>query len=102
MRWPLRLACAHRVTVSRVGRRIELTDSGRMFLPEARGVLAKAASAELALAEYGGLKRGSLRLVASHTITAYWLPERLAAFHQRYPQIELELIASNALANHLY
>jgi len=64
----------------RVGRRIELTDAGRMFLAEARAVLAKAASAELALGEYGGLKRGNLRLVASQTITAYWLPERLAAF----------------------
>ncbi|MBV8797287.1 MAG: LysR family transcriptional regulator [Hyphomicrobiales bacterium] len=79
----------------RVGRRIELTDSGRMFLPEARGVLAKAASAELALAEYGGLKRGNLRLVASHTITGYWLPERLTAFHQRYPRIELSVAIAN-------
>jgi DNA-binding transcriptional LysR family regulator len=79
----------------RVGRRIELTDSGRMFLPEARGVLAKVASAELALAEYGGLKRGNLRLVASHTITGYWLPERLTAFHQRYPRIELSVAIAN-------
>ena len=53
----------------RVGRRIELTDAGRMFLAEARAVLAKAASAELALGEYGGLKRGNLQLVASQTIT---------------------------------
>jgi DNA-binding transcriptional LysR family regulator len=79
----------------RVGRRIELTDAGTMFLAEARGVLAKAASAELALAEYGGLKRGSLRLVSSQTIAAYWLPERLAAFHQRYPQIELSVAIAN-------
>src|SRR5277367_667537 len=79
----------------RVGRRIELTDAGRMFLAEARAVLAKAASAELALGEFGGLKRGNLRLVASQTITAYWLPERLAAFHQRYPQIELSFAIAN-------
>ncbi|MGC7532343.1 LysR family transcriptional regulator, partial [Pandoraea pneumonica] len=43
----------------RVGRRIELTDAGRMFADEARAVLARAASAELALSEYGGLKRGN-------------------------------------------
>ena len=79
----------------RVGRRIELTDAGRMFLAEARAVLAKAASAELALGEYGGLKRGNLRLVASQTIMAYWLPERLAAFHQRYPRIELSVAIAN-------
>ena len=48
----------------RVGRGIELTEAGRMFLDEARAVLGRAASAELALAEFGGLKRGTLRIVA--------------------------------------
>ncbi|KUR77553.1 LysR substrate-binding domain-containing protein [Novosphingobium sp. Fuku2-ISO-50] len=79
----------------RVGRGIELTDAGQMFLHEARAVLARAASAELALSEYGGLKRGNLRLVASQTIAGYWLPERLAAFHARYPQIELSVALAN-------
>ncbi len=79
----------------RVGRHIELTDAGRMFLDEARAILARAASAELALSEYGGLKRGNLRLVASQTIAAYWLPERLALFHQRFPLIELAVAIAN-------
>lgn len=79
----------------RVGRGIELTDAGRMFLNEARAVLARAASAELALSEFGGLKRGTLRLVASQTIAGYWLPERLAVFHQRYPTIELAVAIAN-------
>lgn len=52
----------------RVGRRIELTDAGRMFLEEARAILARVAGAELALDEFGGLKRGTLRIVASQTI----------------------------------
>lgn len=38
-----------------------------MFLDEARAVLGRAAHAELALAEYGGLQRGTLKLVASQT-----------------------------------
>ncbi len=80
---------------NRVGRGIELTDAGRMFLDEARAVLARAAGAELALSEYGGLKRGTLRLVASQTIAGYWLPERLAAFHRRYPAIELSVAIAN-------
>ncbi len=80
---------------NRVGRGIELTDAGRMFLGEARAVLARAGSAERALAEYGGLKRGTLRLVASQTIAGYWLPERLAAFHRRYPAIELSVAIAN-------
>ena len=69
----------------RVGRGIELTEAGRMFLDEARAVLGRAASAELALSEFGGLKRGTLRIVASQTIASYWLPARLAEFHRRHP-----------------
>lgn len=79
----------------RVGRGIELTEAGRMFLDEARAVLGRAASAELALAEFGGLKRGTLRIVASQTIASYWLPARLAEFHRRHPLIGIELAIDN-------
>lgn len=80
---------------NRVGRGIELTDAGRMFLEEARAVLVRTASAEQALADYAGLRRGTLRLVASQTIAGYWLPERLAVFHRRYPAIELSVAIAN-------
>ncbi|PTQ58254.1 LysR substrate binding domain-containing protein, partial [Sphingomonas aurantiaca] len=79
----------------RVGRGIELSEAGRMFLVDARAVLGRAASAELALAEYAGLERGTLRLVASQTIAGYWLPRQLAAFHARYPAISIELAIDN-------
>jgi DNA-binding transcriptional LysR family regulator len=79
----------------RVGRGIELTEAGRMFLDEARAVLGRAASAGLALAEFGGLKRGTLRIVASQTIASYWLPARLAEFHRRHPLIGIELAIDN-------
>ena len=79
----------------RVGRGIELTDAGSFFLVEARAVLARAEEARVALEEYGGLKRGHLRLVASQTIASYWLPERLAVFHTRYPAIELSVAIGN-------
>lgn len=81
---------------NRVGRGIELTEAGRMFLDEARAVLGRAAHAELALAEYGGLKRGTLRLVASQTIASYWLPPRLATFHTRFPEIAVDLAIDNS------
>lgn len=79
----------------RVGRRIELTDAGRIFLSEARGVLARAATAEKALQDLAGMKRGTLSIVASQTIINYWLPPFLATFHQRYPDIKLKLSAGN-------
>jgi DNA-binding transcriptional LysR family regulator len=79
----------------RVGRRVELNQEGRMFLGEARAVLARAAAAELALSELSGLKRGTLTVQASQTIASYWLPARLVAFRRAYPQIDVGLSIGN-------
>ena len=79
----------------RVGRGIELTEAGALFLPEARAVLARAAAAELVLSELGGLKRGTLSIQASQTIASYWLPRHLVAFHRTYPDIVLHLTVGN-------
>ncbi len=79
----------------RVGRRVELTEAGRMFLAEARAVLARAEAAELALSEIGGLKRGTLSVHASQTIASYWLPRHLVAFRRAHPQIQIRLAIGN-------
>ena len=80
---------------NRVGRRIELTQTGALFLVEARAVLARAEAAELLLSELGGLKRGTLPIHASQTIASYWLPRHLVAFRRKYPGIELRLTVGN-------
>ena len=80
---------------NRVGRGIELTDAGRMFVDEARAVLARAAAARLKLSEMGELKRGTLLVHASQTIASYWLPSRLKQFRVRYPFIEIRLAIGN-------
>jgi DNA-binding transcriptional LysR family regulator len=79
----------------RVGRRIELTASGRIFLAEAKGFLARARATELVLSELGGLQKGSLSVFASQTISSYWLPTRLMQFHAAHPGIELTLTIGN-------
>ena len=79
----------------RVGRGIELTEAGRVFLGEARAVLARAEAAELALAELGGLRRGVLNVHASQTIASYWLPRHLVAFHRAWPDVEIRMTAGN-------
>jgi DNA-binding transcriptional LysR family regulator len=81
----------------RIGRRIELTDTGRIFLAEARETLARARSAELVLSELGGLMRGTLSVYASQTIASYWLPPRLMRFRAAFPGIELSLTLGNTL-----
>lgn len=85
----------HTRLFDRVGRRIELTEAGRIFLGEARAVLARAASAESMLADLAGLKRGTVRLAASQTVANYWLPPRMAKFLDQYPEIRLPLAIGN-------
>lgn len=80
---------------NRIGRRIELTDDGRIFLDEARATLARARAAELTLSELGGLKRGSLSIFASQTIASYWLPPFLARFKAQFPSINITLHIGN-------
>jgi DNA-binding transcriptional LysR family regulator len=79
----------------RVGRRIELTPDGRLFLQEARSVLRAATAAELSLMELRGLKRGAISIHASQTTAAYWLPQRLARFRAAHPQIDIKLAIGN-------
>lgn len=79
----------------RVGRGVVLNDAGRTFLAEARAVLARAAAAESALSDLGGLRRGSLSIFASQTIASYWLPARLVAFRAAYPGVDLAVAAGN-------
>lgn len=80
---------------SRVGRRIELTASGRVFLEEARAILGRASAAHERMLDLSGLRRGVLRLHASHTIASYWLPARLNEFHVLHPDIKLGITIAN-------
>ena len=79
----------------RVGRGIELTEAGRLFLKEAQTVLARAEVAELVLSELGGLKRGTLAVAASQTIASYWLARHLVAFRRAYPGVDVKLSIGN-------
>jgi DNA-binding transcriptional LysR family regulator len=79
----------------RVGRHIELTEAGRALLVEARTILAQVERAELALSEFGNLRRGTLTIQASQTIASYWLPRHLVAFRRTYPRIDIRLTIGN-------
>lgn len=81
----------------RIGRRIELSQTGRHFLQEAKATQASAQLAERALAELGGLRRGSLTIRASQTIASYWLPPYLVAFKAKHPAIGITLRDGNSL-----
>ena len=79
----------------RIGRRIALTEAGRLFLAEARAVLARAAAAEAVLSDLSGLARGSLTLMASQTVANYWLPPLIQRFRRNHPGIAVSLAIDN-------
>ncbi len=79
----------------RIGRRIVLTDAGRLFLVEARAVLARASAAETMLADLAGLRKGRLSLSASQTVASYWLPPLMHRYIKRYPGVTVALDIAN-------
>jgi DNA-binding transcriptional LysR family regulator len=79
----------------RVGRRIELTAAGRLLLEEARGILARAATARLKMSELDDVQRGTLHVHASQTIASYWLPRYLVTYRQRYPLVDVRMAIGN-------
>ncbi len=80
---------------NRVGRSVELSEAGQIFLVEARAVLDRARLAQRTLRTLGGSATGHLDIAASQTIANYWLPRRLSVFHDRYPAIALNVVISN-------
>jgi len=80
---------------NRVGRSIQLSETGEHFLAEAQALLSSARAAQRHLRELGGKTVGKLDIAASQTIANYWLPRRLAAFHDRFPEVTLNVTISN-------
>jgi DNA-binding transcriptional LysR family regulator len=65
------LEARHRTKLfDRVGRRIELTEAGRVLLMDARAIVARAGAAKLALNEFGALRRGTLSLQESRLLAS--------------------------------
>ena len=79
----------------RIGRRVALTQEGRVFLAEARALLVAAQRTEKVLTDIGGLKTGRLIVAASQTTGNYWLPPRLARFAELYPGVAVRLTIGN-------
>jgi DNA-binding transcriptional LysR family regulator len=79
----------------RIGRRIELTRAGKLFLAEAREVLDRSRTAEKFLDQFADLSRGALSIHASQTIGCYWLVPHLVRFKQRHPGIEIRMEIGN-------
>jgi DNA-binding transcriptional LysR family regulator len=77
--------------VDRAPRGIQLTDAGRALLGHAEAVLARLAEAEAELEAIGSMRSGRVRLASFPTGGSSLIPPATAAFHDRYPGVELIL-----------
>jgi DNA-binding transcriptional LysR family regulator len=80
---------------NRVGRGIELSETGKLFLREARAVSDRASMAQSVLQNLAGHATGNVAIAASQTIATYWLPRQLAAFHAANPGVSLNVVIHN-------
>ena len=80
----------------RRGRTVQLTEAGRILDRYAQRLFGLAQEVEHALDEYKGLLSGELVAGASTTPGTYLMPQVLGLFHERYPQIELDLVIGNS------
>lgn len=92
--------------VERDRRGPRLTEAGQILLSHAEVILGRLDQAERELSEYVGLRSGRLRLAAFESAGATLVPPAVAAFHDAYPDVELQVVqmepeeAAAHLANH--
>jgi DNA-binding transcriptional LysR family regulator len=75
----------------RIGRRVTLTEAGRVLLPRARQILVMVDDSRRALVNLSGDVAGSLTLATSHHIGLHRLPPLLKAYTGEHPGVRLDL-----------
>jgi DNA-binding transcriptional LysR family regulator len=80
----------------RRGRKVSLTEAGRVFMPHAAHIVAAANDAQHSILDLDGVSHGSLLVGASTTPGIYVLPAVVAAFQQRYARVAVSLSIANS------
>lgn len=75
----------------RVGRRVYLTDAGRLLLPRADELLRGMQDVERQLKDLDQRVAGKLALATSHHVGLHRLAPALRAFARRYPDVDLDI-----------
>jgi DNA-binding transcriptional LysR family regulator len=75
---------------------VVLTEAGAQLVEHARALFAEERAAEERLESLRGLRRGVLRVGASTTLAAYFLPPILGELYRAHPGIDLQVLSANA------
>ena len=66
---------------------------GKVIFPEVERALGLLEEAENRISEMNNLATGTIRIGASDTIFEYFLADKIAEFHERFPSVKIELMA---------
>lgn len=80
----------------RKGNKVYLTKAGKMTYGYLKKIMQQYEELEFELGRMNDTFKGTLRIGASSTISQYLIPKVIAAFHKRYPKIELFLFNGNS------
>ncbi len=79
----------------RVGKRVVVSEAGTLLLQYTEKIFRDLKNAEMAVRELSALKRGTVRLGVGPTTLTYRLPQVLADYKRRFPEIELIVLSGN-------
>jgi len=80
-------------------RGLELTESGEAILGPTRQMAQEAQAIELAASGRDQALAGTVRITATEGLAVEWLTPALAAFRERHPLIDLEILVRNTALN---
>ena len=83
----------------RVARGLKLTVAGENLVVPARHMMAAARALGMAAATQDHGLQGTVRITASEMVAAFVLPGLLRQLAQEYPEIQIEVVASNQVSN---
>ncbi len=83
----------------RIGRGVELTETGMALAEDVRAMGDAANRIALTASGQAQAIEGTVRITATETACAFYLPEILGKLRAREPGIRIELIASNSLSD---
>src|SRR3954468_5120300 len=79
----------------RTTRKLGLTEAGNVYFEHCQRIARELDQAESAVGELQGGPRGWLRVTTTHALGATWIAPLLGEFHDRHPQVRVELLLSN-------
>ena len=75
----------------RFGRNIGLTSTGEILYTYAERIFNLTREADGVIEEIRGMKSGGIKISASHTLGAYYLPDIIELFQKKHPGVEMQM-----------